>query len=353
MKKLKWNKLHILKKYLNSSNIPNSNDKIAYEEMIKNCVLKHGNYNYDENYHSDKFQFKNNIKTIKELSEFQKETLKKFLNNTCNDKFLKLQDNINYKNNFNYIKHTFMFVNKVNPEFKKELKKAGKKQKIYVDNVKKQNGLYGLFYPYDYDGNYYYVKNHNKGDTFISLNHELGHGMSNKLCNESKTPMYDEALSILIELLANDYEHQKKLIDDKTYIKNYNNTYLFYVYESFYESLFTFNLIENDNSSKINLKKYKDEFIKNNEVKNFKCKDILSCDLEYNLTYMYSFLVAVSVYENYKNNPRKAIEVMLDILRNVKNKEREIFDYYNIDINNSINKYLDNNINIQKKKKMK
>jgi len=68
---------------------------------------------------------------------------------------------------------------------------------------------------------------------------------------------------------------------------------------------------------------------------------------------MYSFLVAVSVYENYKNNPRKAIEVMLDILRNVKNKEREIFDYYNIDINNSINKYLDNNINMQMKKKMK
>lgn len=352
MKKLKWNFIDILKKYI-SCDIYDE-DKYMYEQIIRDYITNKLVFEYNNRNKNDiNLMFKTNVQTFNNLTKFQKQILKNFLNSNINNKFIEDKITNIYNNDFNFIKHTFMFVDKINPSFKKEFRNEGINNRIYIDRYCINNGLYGLFYPFKNNVNYYYIKNKKKADTFISLNHELGHGMSSELCENINNNMYDEALSILIELLANDFEYNKKLINKNEYIKNYNNVYLFYAYKAFEESLFLFNLIEDKKFKNVKLKIYKDEFMKKNHIDKLSIKDALSFDLEYNLSYMYSLLVAISVYDNYKNNPKEAVKVMLDILKNVRNKEENIFKFYNIDIENSINKYIDNNITMQIKRKMK
>lgn len=174
-----------------------------------------------------------------------------------------------------------------------------------------------------------------------------------KFDNLSNNILYREVGSLLIEIYANEYLLRNKLISYDEYVTNFSDLLLNNIYNDIeiIVILFTFakNLeMKNDLS---NVKKFIDDKACVNPNYDIKIKELTNLPLKHHLIYMYSALIAISLYDNFKDDTKDAIKAALDIMVNVdSNNEEEIFKKYNLNINQSLENYIQKNNQLVMKK---
>lgn len=262
-----------------------------------------------------------------------------------------------YNSHNNIVKQSLDFFSSISPEIYSLLLKSIEYKTLSIKNNRFEKSYSGVTYSL-YNNSYYDIFLNSLANPFITLNHELMHGYVNLISNRkfdnlSNNILYREVGSLLIEIYANEYLLRNKLISYDEYVTNFSDLLLNNIYNDIeiIVILFTFakNLeMKNDLS---NVKKFIDDKACVNPNYDIKIKELTNLPLKHHLIYMYSALIAISLYDNFKDDTKDAIKAALDIMVNVdSNNEEEIFKKYNLNINQSLENYIQKNNQLVMKK---
>ena len=328
-------------------------DKQCIEDMLLFPILKLPNIPKIQNVNRDLLYDKNFIKN--DTTIYQQSNIKSFIDVSLNTNFKltkKLPNNIKD----NIICVTSSFLNSINSDLEDELTNAIDNNLLYLNNSKREKSYVGTTYALS-DENYYEIFNNSSSNNFLILNHESTHGYINKITNrkfdkDNNIILYREVASLLIELYSNDYAYNNNLINFEEFVSNFNNYFVENVYNDIeiIDMLYT---IATDNHfiiNKDNINAYI-EFKRNeNPNYNFDINELTKTPLKRHLIYLYSSIISLGIYYNYKDNAKEGMKVAFDIIKKInKDNEKQLLNFYHIDPLGSINKYIDDNNELIKK----
>lgn len=368
-KTYKWNKKEILLKYLQCLkhilDIRNTNkqedffDRDYLADMIDEIIGKSYHYSRFNRYlslerdlHCDE-EFINEKTTV-----FQRKKIEKIIEVVLNDDFLYINELLRFKNNKNDILMVKEFLKNINSLLYYELNTVIESNGLYVDEVKinKECAYGGSCFSLK-DKNYYQIILDDYNSLFLTLNHENVHGLINKLSNRkfdrNKTlRLYREVGSILIEMYGNEYLYKNNLIDEEHYIYNYNSIYLINMYDQIELIDFLYKISRMSFKKNVtNMKKIINQEIKLRPNYDFKLEELTELPLEHYLIYLYSAAIAISLFDMYKEEPKKGMDAAIDIMLNIdENNEKEIFEKYNIEIETALDSFKKKNNYLVKKR---
>ncbi|MBQ9013989.1 MAG: hypothetical protein IJ094_10655 [Bacilli bacterium] len=345
MKKLKWDNKEIIIEIIN----PNNSYEIKkdYLELLSLYEFKLNSFaipNFQKRIYEDNEIFYNHKTT-----DFQRELIDIFFENDYTTMYIgDYNHNYKYKNDFNFIENAILFFNKLNPEFTQEIKKALEDKRIHISEFNKI--IAGNCTKIN-DNCFYYITNNKSESTFLNFVHEITHGITYDYFDYDFKTLYAEMPSILVELLANDYAKNNNLISEFEYTKNLKNINDAYIYNDYQVTSLLKYIIQNNINSIKDINKLSKEYQKENGI-TFNFKALTKDSLERLLTYTYSAIVAISIYDKYKDNPKKALEIALNIVKNITlDNEKELISYFDIDLENSVLRYVKNSNQLIKKMK--
>ena len=127
------------------------------------------------------------------------------------------------------------YLKNINLTLYDELNNAINNNRLYVDKHRAINFL-GSCYSLEHK-NYYNIRQVSYDNLFITLNHEIVHGVFNKLSKRKfdknkKLSLYREVGSILIELYGSCYLYENGYIDDCQYSFLHGLAYLTNIYDN-------------------------------------------------------------------------------------------------------------------------
>ncbi len=181
----------------------------------------------------------------------------------------------------------------------------------------------GCFFPYDKKA---FILSNGKNNirSFVTLSHELGHYL--EFCfndffissnNESK--LYEEVSSLFLEHISIDVLKKHGIIDEKEKIDIQKQ--IMQINTSTAEDYYLIKMIAND-SNPTNLDKIRVHFY-NDVVKN--------------LTYYYSYIIAINLYYQYIEDPNSANNNLRKLLINYSDEnEKELLKECDIDVNTNV-----------------
>lgn len=362
--KYKWNNIEIIKKYFKclkdiinckdeSKKLELTLDKQNIEDMLFFTILNVPSFPAVSNLKRDIFFDKKFISD--ETTEFQQKNIKEFIEASLNNKF-KIASSTQIAHDFDVINDCLCFLDTISNELKEELIKTIENNNLFLNNNKHEKNYAGVTY-YLNNTNYYEICLNTMFNAIITLNHELAHGLVNNIAKrkynkENKVILYREVSSLLIEFYANNYLFNNNLIPYDEYVSNFNASFLINVY-NYIEIIDVLYNISTDNNFNVN-KKDVQKYIKNKKKKNinynFDTKELTELPLKNHLIYLYSFMISLGIYYNYKDNQKEGLKVAFDIMKRINEKnEEEILKSYNINPLDSLNKYIDENNELIKK----
>lgn len=369
--KYAWDKKELLKRYIKTCG-----DIIKYFTKKENVNLGELVLDYQNLYDMlflNKPYFKIPIFSLKhdlkcdeqvvsiELSEFEKESIKKIIDKSLNAPFKIFFSEEANKDSFSNIYEAIVLLKQINEEFSIEVNQSIKNNRFYLDDSKKNLEFCGSTFCVGKD-NYYYVSNSKTPATFLTIAHEIMHGIVSKKTNKRFDKcdgifLYREVGSILIELYGNEHLLKNKLIEYEEYLNIYNDVFLTNIYNDIEIIDFLFDLANsNEKKSLKNIKNLINEQIKKDEDYNFDISELTERPLKHYLIYLYSATIALSIFFQYKNDINKGLNIAIDIMKNVNQEnEKEILGKYNIYFEKGIDSYLEFNdilINKHNEKKL-
>lgn len=367
IKTYKWDKKEILLEYLkclkgilnicNKSKIEYLYDKDYLEDMLH--VIFKFSYTYPKFFryinlkkdlNSDEY-FSNNV-----LTKFQNDKINEIIKTTVKNDFFYIYKCEEFNNSETDILTIKNFLKELNLLLYDEFNITINNNKLYIDDSDKEYLYAGSCFSLK-DKNYYHVICNNYNNLFLSINHENVHGLINRLSNrkfdKNKTlRLYREVGSILVEMYGNEYLYKNQLINEEQYIYNYNSIYLINMYDQIEVIDFLYRLSKMSfRKDFINIKKMIKQEMKVKPNYDFKLTELNELPLEHYLIYLYSSAIAISLFNMYKDEPKKGIDAAIDIMLNInENNEKEIFEKYNIGFEKALNDYKKNNNYLIKKR---
>lgn len=351
--KYKWNKKEIFKTYLENIKRMYTESDIL-ERLYDNDYLKDMIYelfvipfyypnilrylNFEDDMNED-YTFVNEV-----LTPFQKEKIEIIIKNTLECDFYDTKRNCPDPNNIDYIWLSKRFLKKINLMLYNELNNAINNNRLYVDKHRAINFL-GSCYSLEHK-NYYNIRQASYDNLFITLNHEIVHGVFNKLSKRKfdknkKLSLYREVGSILIELYSSCYLYENGYIDDNQYSFLHGLVYLTNVYDNA-ELTDLLYKVANASFDK-NIKTMKKIINLERQMHpnyDFKIRELNELPLSHHLIYLYSAAIAICIFEKYKDSPKEGMKVAIDIMLNVNEEnEKELFELYDIDLERYLNEY--------------
>ena len=362
--KYNWNNNEIIKKYFKclkdiirckdeNKKLELMLDKQNIEDMLFFTILKIPNFSIFNNLKNDILFDKQFISD--ETTEFQQKKIKEFIEVSLNNNF-KISSIFQVTHDYDIINYCLNFLDTISNELEKELINSIKNNSLFLNNNRHEKDYAGATYYLD-NLNYYEICLNTMSNNIIALCHELAHGHVNNIAkrkfnNNNNVILYREVSSLLIEFYANNYLYNNNLITYDEYVSNFNDFFLVNVYNSIeiIDVLYSISIDNNFNINKKNIEKYIEFKMKENENYNFDVKELTELPLKHHLIYLYSFMIALGIYYNYKDNQKEGLKVAFDIMRNVNDQnEEEMLKNYNINPFDSLNKYIDENNELIKK----
>lgn len=348
--KLKWNIPRILNHYYVCCkalyNKPNSDtlkcDKAIFEEMFfelsklsdMECIFRYIN-GICEKLNQDRRLLKNNT------TKLQLNTIYNFFKKEIDVDIIKDIPKNTY-NRKNLINDALKLTKELDSDIYKYLRFCLRHDRIQETNSKNQ--AIGRTFSTTW-GSYIQIKP-KQYNALIILIHELMHGFVADVVNEryfyeNKMDLYSEVVSILSEFYTNYFLLNNKLITIEEHNCIFNDTYLTYIDDEYKNIKALYNLVNsNTKLTKKNIKKYIKETNQINNDKNLSIKKLSDARLLIGLRYIYSFLIATSLYYTY-DNPQDAILAALDLCDSINiSNEKEILTKYKIDTTTGIDSYL-------------
>lgn len=358
--KLKWNISHIINHYYICcralNNRPDSDtlncDKAMFEEMFfelskipnMECIFRYIN-GICEKLNQDRRLLTNNT------TELQLNTIDNFFKEEKNVDIIKDIPKNTY-NRKNLVNDALKLTKELDSDIYKYLRFCLRHDRIQETNSKNQ--AIGRTFSTTW-GSYIQIKP-KQYNALIILIHELMHGYIADVIKEryyynNKMDLYSEVVSILSELYTNSFLLNNKLITNEEHDCIFNDTYLTYIDNEYKNIKALYNLVNsNTELTKENIKKYIKETNQINNDKNLSIKKLSDARLLRGLRYIYSFLIATSLYYTYAN-PQDAILAALDLCGSINvSNEKEILTKYKIDTTTGIDSYLNDYNKLVKKR---
>ena len=257
----------------------------------------------------------------------------------------------------NMVEHSLDFLSGISPELYDLLKKSIEDRTLSIKNNHFSKDFCGITY-FLSNKSYYEVLLKSYSNPFIALNHELMHGYVSLVSNRKfdktkKSILYREVGSLLIEIYSNEYLLRNKLISYDEYVTNFSDILLVTMYNDIEIIDILFSLATNTEleNSRHAVKKFIDDKAIENPNYNVGIRDLFQYPLKFHLICMYSALIAIGLYNNFKDDGKKALKAATDIMINVKPScEEELFKKYELNITESLNNFIEENNNLVKKK---
>lgn len=355
-RKFKWNNIEIIKNYFKTLSKYDEDsiiDSTNLSDMILFSILKiyeiYGIQNYKTGLGFDKFFMDQNT------SDFEKSKIEDFIKIALDKKVRFAKPVYNFDEN-KMLGSSFSFLGTVDNIAEKELSDAIFDKRLYIRNCKILRNYAGTTYSISHNP-YYEILQYKNENSSLTLTHEIMHGYINKLTDrkfyKDGPRLYRELVSLLSEIYQNDYLYKNQIISFEEYVTNINDTLLANVTEKIeiLDILFKLSKLEN-----VPEKSEIDNLIKRHAIKNpdynFTIKELICTPLESLLSYLYPFMIAVGIYENNKDDSKEGIKTAIEIMKNVNfNNEKDLLDYYKINVNESYSKFVDeNNLLVEKAK---
>lgn len=254
--------------------------------------------------------------------------------NNCNYKY-----NLKYKNKYNINKVDSLvneFFKSINYDLYLYYNLRKKDGTIKLDYHPKANVSARSLYDYEHHKRKIYIPVSNTLEDAFCIVHELVHDSNiDTTCKSITRSIFTESLSILIELLFEDYLKQYKIKDYKIA----NNLNLNYIdIKSLYID-FNLKLIETYiNKNNINFQDLSNIVINYNKSQRYELNYIIdkileedNIDIDYEHRYILGILIASYMYERIKNNKNNILELLeLNEMLKVYDVE-QVFDYLEIE----------------------
>ena len=355
-RKFKWNKIEIIKNYFKTLSKYDEDsiiDSINLSDMILFSILKIYEtseiQSYKKSLEFDKTFMDQNT------SDFEKNKIEDFIKMAL-DKKVRFAKPVYDFDETKMLGSTFSFLSTVDNIAEKELSDAIFDKRLYIRNAKLLRNYTGATYSISHNP-YYEILQYSNGNSSLTLTHEIMHGYINKLTDrkfyKDGPRLYIELVSLLSEIYQNDYLYKNQIISFEEYITNTNDILLANVTEEIeiIDLLFKLSKLEN-----VPEKNEIDNLIKKCAIKNpnynFTIKKLTCRPLESLLAYLYSFMIAVGIYENNKDNSKEGIKTAIQIMKDVDfDSEKDLLCYYGINVNESYSKFVDeNNLLVEKAK---
>lgn len=206
--------------------------------------------------------------------------------------------------------------------------------------------------------NFYEVQNSDDENFLLTLPHEITHGYINNSFkgkfnrDDNNYCLYREAPSILIELFANDYYYKNNIIDNAEYVSNYNDLYLRYIYNEIDTISILYEIANSDiKKNKKDIKRYIDDKAKQNITYDFTISELVAFPLEYYLVYLHSALIALSIYDKYKDSPNEGMKIMFEFMKKINlTNEQTLIKEYDLNYRDAVDNYIKRNDILIKKR---
>ena len=290
----------------------------------------------------------NNINSIDDL--YFKKRINDIVFNNCNYRFdLKYHKKYSFNQVDNMVGNFLMEINYDYYHYYQLRKNDGT---IVFDDKKKYYTAYS-YYDFKNNKRKIYIPIYHTLDDAFSIIHELNHDKNIDELGENSTRMiFTESLSILIELLFEDYLKKDKIIDYKVCNNNtldainYKSLYIDFVFKLMELYINKYNINYNDFLNVIN-------DYNNNQRKNLNqiVLEILEenyIDIDFEFRYILGILIATYLYKRIQNNKNNIQELfeMNDVIKEF--NYLQVFEYLELEINgfelsNDSYKILENN----------
>ena len=275
----------------------------------------------------------NDINSIEELTFIKK--INDIVFNNCNyNYYLKYRRKYNLNQIDNIVSD---FLKKINYDYYLYYQLRKKDGTIIFDNEKSYPGAYS-YYDFSESKRNIYIPITNTLEDAFSIIHELNHDKNIDELGENDTRMiFTESLSILLELLFEDYLCKQKITDYKVCNNytleaiNYKSLYIDFVIKLMELYINKFNINFNDFLNII-----KDYNNKQREELNHILLEILEdecVDIDFEFRYVLGILIATYLYKHIKINKSNIQELfeMNDIIKEF--NQEQVFDYLELEYN--------------------
>ncbi len=275
----------------------------------------------------------NNINSMDDL--YFKKKINDIVLNNCNYSYY-----LKYRRKYSFNQIDAMvnnFLMKINYDYYLYYQLRKNDGTIVFDDKK---SYYNAYSYYDFKNNKrkIYIPIYHTLDDAFSIIHELNHDRNIDELGENSTRMiFTESLSILIELLFEDYLKKDKIIDYKVCNNNtleavnYKSLYIDFVFKLMELYINKYNINYNDFLSIIN--KYNNSQRKdlNQVVLDILEEDCVDVDIEFR--YIFGILIATYLYKRIKFNKNNILELfeMNDIIKEF--NYLQVFNYLELEIN--------------------
>ncbi len=359
--KYNWDKKELIKKQLlvSVAHICNNDD-----EYFDKLLLNYSNglnqmINGVHNGMPRLIQYKDNFYYNKDIYElltpYTINNLERIIKIILDNDFRYLTDLHKFNNDGDVVKKAFDFFDYIgNEEAKKEIMQAVKTKRISVRKDNKNLPFSGVCY-FLLNKPYYLSTYKDYYNNLSILTHEISHGLDYIHCKEDvfkpSKNIYTEITSLLTEIYCTDYQHNIGMVNDYERAFITNDIYLTNIddnIESIHVMLKLCNKL--DDFSIASAKK-----ISNKTCEEIKCTPLSTSEMFGSLdllTYLYCGVIAICIYEKYKDNPKAGLEEAFNIFKNIDtDNEEELLGNYIKDMKSSIKKYTDDNNELVKKMK--
>ena len=277
----------------------------------------------------------NDISSIEDLCFIKK--INDIVFNNCNyNYYLKYRKKYNLNQVDSIVGN---FFKKINYDYYLYYQLRKKDGTIFFDNNKRYSGAYS-YYDFSSNKRNIYIPISNTLEDAFAIVHELNHDKNIDELGENDTRMiFTESLSILLELLFEDYLGNHKIIDYKVCNNysleaiNYKSLYINFVLKLMSLYINKYNINYNDflniikdynNSQREELNHILLEIVEENCV-----------DIDFEFRYVFGILIATYLYKRIQKNKSNIQELfeMNDIIKEF--NYQQIFDYLGLDYNES------------------
>lgn len=261
-----------------------------------------------------------------------------------------------YKND-KIVEEALNFLNNLNPKLHEFLISSIKNNRLKINDNKHKMTFSGTTYSLQCYS-FLEILLNSYSNPFITLNHETIHGYINDVTNRkfdiyNKYILYREVGSILSEIYSNNYLYINNLISYNEYVTNFIDVFNSTSYNDIEIIDVLFYLASNPDqkNSITEVKKFIREKQKKNPTYDIKINELIENPLKKHLIYLYSAMIAISIYDNFKDDQKGAIDAALDIMISISpNNEEELFDKYKLNPERALVNYVDECNSLVKKK---
>lgn len=355
----KWDNNEITKRYFSClKDIIKTTDEVKknnllidldnLKDMIIFSIMKLPNFN-KETFSTKKYLDLDREFIQSETSFFQRNKIESLIPKIINAPIKLINCENSYKPD-NMVEESLIFLDQINPKLRIFLENTIKNKQLLIKNNLRQQSCAGETFSLT-DCSYFKILLNSSSNAFITLNHEIIHGYVNRLTKNkyekpNKNILYREVASLLTELYANEYLFENKLINYDEFVSNFQNVF---IVNSYYEIelidiLFILATNTNYKNNYFDAKKIIKEKLKSNPNYDIKVKELTEFPLKYYLIYLYSSIIAINLYNNFKKDSKNGLKAAIDIMSNITlDNEEKIFKDYDLNLEKSLDEFIKEN----------